>query len=134
MAVLKELARSVLGYAAELDAYTKEDLEDAKKLYGAMYLLMSQSQALIDMAERAASLLGVAPRGYIDAGKILATHGVFSEEDLAHYISIVKFRNILVHKYQIVKTEIIKDIVLNRTYKKAVELALKILRHFEEDP
>ncbi|AFA39912.1 hypothetical protein Pogu_1885 [Pyrobaculum oguniense TE7] len=134
MAVLKELARSVLGYAAELDAYTKEDLEDAKKLYGAMYLLMSQSQALIDLAERATSLLGVAPRGYIDAGKILATHGIFSEEDLANYTSIVKFRNILVYKYQIVKTEIIKDIVLKRKYKKAVELALKILRRFEEDP
>ena len=109
MAVLKELARSVLGYAAELDAYTKEDLEDAKKLYGAMYLLMSQSQALIDLAERATSLLGVAPRGYIDAGKILATHGIFSEEDLAHYTNIVKFKNILVYKYQIVKIGIIKS-------------------------
>ena len=53
----------MLGYAAELDSFAEEDLEDPKKLYGAIYLLMSQSQALIDMAERAASLLGIAPRG-----------------------------------------------------------------------
>lgn len=64
MAVLRELARYVFSYGAELDRYTAEDLEDSKRLYGAMYLLMSQSQALIDMAERAVSLLGLSARGY----------------------------------------------------------------------
>lgn len=73
------------------------------------------------------------PRG-VDAGKILASHGVFSEDDLNFYINIVKFRNIIVHKYQIVKIEIVKDIVKNRRYRKAVDLALRILQRFGEDP
>lgn len=134
MAVLRELARYVFSYGAELDRYTAEDLEDSKRLYGAMYLLMSQSQALIDMAERAVSLLGLSARGYIDAGRQLMIHGVFTENDFKLYMNIVKFRNVLVHKYQLVKIEIVKDIVLNRRYKQLIDLALKIVERFGEDP
>jgi uncharacterized protein YutE (UPF0331/DUF86 family) len=93
-----------------------------------MYLLMSQSQALIDMAERAVSLLGLSARGYIDAGRQLMIHGVFTENDFKLYMNIVKFRNVLVNKHQFVK------IVLNRRYKQLIDLALKIMERFGEDP
>lgn len=49
-------------------------------------------------------------------------------------MNIVKFRNVLVHKYQLVKIEIVKDIVLNRRYKQLIDLALKIVERFGEDP
>ncbi|MGC8995000.1 MAG: HepT-like ribonuclease domain-containing protein [Pyrobaculum sp.] len=89
---------------------------------------MSQSQALIDMAERAVSLLGLSARGYIDASRQLMIHGVFTENDFKLYMNIVKFRNVLVHKHQLVK------IVLNRRYKQLIDLALKIVERFGEDP
>ncbi|MCU7788482.1 DUF86 domain-containing protein [Pyrobaculum sp. 3827-6] len=133
MAILRELARYVFSYGAGLDRYTAEDLEDSKRLYGAMYLLMSQSQALIDMAERAVSLLGLSARCCADAGGQLMIHGVFTENDFKLYMNIVKFRNALVNKYQVVKIEIVKDIVLNRRYKQLIDLALKIVERFGED-
>ena len=36
---------------------------------------------MIDMALRAAALLGTSPSGYIDAGRKLREKGVFAEED-----------------------------------------------------
>jgi len=63
MGNLKELAQILASYTAELETYCPEDLRDSKKYFKALYLLQSQSQSLIDMALRAAALLGASPSG-----------------------------------------------------------------------
>ena len=49
---------------------------------------------MIDMALRAAALLGTSPSGYIDAGRKLREKGVLTEEDYRIYADVVRFRNI----------------------------------------
>jgi uncharacterized protein YutE (UPF0331/DUF86 family) len=133
MGILKELAQILASYTAELETYGPEDLRDPKKYFGALYLLQSQSQALIDMALRAAALLGASPSGYIDAGRKLKEKSVFTEEDYRVYADVVRFRNILVH-YMMVKEEVVREIVERRLYRRVAELALKILEALPEDP
>jgi uncharacterized protein YutE (UPF0331/DUF86 family) len=134
MGILKELAQILASYTAELETYSPEDLRDPKKYFGALYLLQSQSQALIDMALRAAALLGASPSGYIDAGRKLKEKSVFTEEDYRVYADVVRFRNILVHKYMMVKEEVVREIIEKRLYRRVAELALKILEALPEDP
>ena len=131
---MRELAQALASYTAELETYTAEDLRDPKKYFGALYLLQSQSQALIDMALRAAALLGASPGGYIDAGRKLREKGVFTEEDYRTYADVVRFRNILVHKYMMVKEEVVREIVEKRLYRKVTELARRILEALPGDP
>ncbi len=130
---MRELAQALASYTAELETYTAEDLRDSKKYFGALYLLQSQSQALIDMAVRAAALLGVSPGGYIDAGRKLREKGVFTEEDYRTYADVVRFRNILV-QYMMVKEEVVREIVEKRLYRKVAELARRILEALPGDP
>jgi uncharacterized protein YutE (UPF0331/DUF86 family) len=134
MGILKELAQDLASYTAELETYSPEDLRDPKKYFGALYLLQSQSQALIDMALRAAALLGTSPSGYIDAGRKLREKGVLTEEDYRIYADVVRFRNILVHKYMMVKEEVVRQIVERRLYRCVAELARKILEVLPGDP
>ena len=134
MGILKELAQILASYTAELETYSLEDLRDPKKYFGALYLLQSQSQALIDMALRAAALLGTSPSGYIDAGRKLKEKGVFTEEDYRIYADVVRFRNILVHKYMMVKEEVVREIVEKRLYRGVAELARRILEALPGDP
>jgi uncharacterized protein YutE (UPF0331/DUF86 family) len=133
MGILKELAQALASYTAELETYSPEDLRDPKKYFGALYLLQSQSQALIDMALRAAALLGTSPSGYIDAGRKLREKGVFTEEDYRIYADVVRFRNIL-GPYMIVKEEVVREIVEKRLYRRVAELARKILKALPGDP
>jgi uncharacterized protein YutE (UPF0331/DUF86 family) len=133
MGILKELAQILASYTAELETYSPEDLRDPKKYFGALYLLQSQSQALIDMALRAAALLGTSPSGYIDAGRKLKEKGVFTEEDYRIYADVVRFRKILVH-YMMVKEEVVGEIVERRLYRGVAELARRILEALPGDP
>ena len=133
MGILRELAQALASYTAELETYSPEDLRDPKKYFGALYLLQSQSQALIDMALRAAALLGTSPSGYIDAGRKLREKGVLTEEDYRIYADVVRFRNILVH-YMMVKEEVVREIVERRLYRRVAELARRILEALPGDP
>jgi uncharacterized protein YutE (UPF0331/DUF86 family) len=133
MGILKELAQALASYTAELETYGPEDLRDPKKYFGALYLLQSQSQALIDMALRAAALLGTSPSGYIDAGHKLKEKSVLTEEDYRIYADVVRFRNILVH-YMMVKEEVVREIIEKKLYRRVAKLALKILEALPEDP
>jgi len=133
MEILKELAQALASYTAELETYSPEDLRDPKKYLGALYLLQSQSQALIHMALRAAALLETSPSSYIDAGRKLREKGVFTEEDYRIYADVVRFRNILVH-CMMVKEEVVREIVERRLYRWVAELARKILEDLHGDP
>jgi hypothetical protein len=57
--ILKELAQTLASYTAELETNSPEDLR--KEVFWGP-VLQSQSQVLIDMALRAAALLGTSPK------------------------------------------------------------------------
>ncbi|MFB6489650.1 MAG: DUF86 domain-containing protein [Thermoproteus sp. AZ2] len=133
MPVIKRYVEYILQRAAELD---RLELKGPVEHYAATYLL--QSQALIDIAERAASLLGYTVEGYIDAGKKLLQAGVIDEEEYRHYVAVVRFRDVVVHQYAAVDLKAVEKIVEEKLYKKTAELALKIAERIEravgEDP
>jgi uncharacterized protein YutE (UPF0331/DUF86 family) len=133
MGILKELAQILASYTAELETYGPEDLRDPKKYFGDLYLLQSQSQALIDMALRAAALLGASPSGYIDAGRKLKEKSVLTEEDYRVYADMVRFRNILVH-YMMVKEEVVREIVERGLYRWWLSLRGRYWRPCPETP
>ena len=103
------------------------DLNDMGQLMKFLHALQLQAQALIDMAQRAAALMGEPTHSYAEAGAALARRGVFSPEDLRLYRAVVGFRNVLVHGYTSVDMLRISQILAGREYRKLVNLALKIL-------
>jgi uncharacterized protein YutE (UPF0331/DUF86 family) len=90
------------------------------------FLRALQAQALIDMVQRAAALMGEPTQSCAEAGAALARRGVFSPEDLRLYRSVVGFRNVLVHGYISVDMLRISQILAGREYR-ADEPPLKIL-------
>ncbi len=126
MAIIGRLLRIIEEREALLNRYSPDELGDVKAYYSAVYLLQTQAQALIDLAQRVATLMGMEVSGYVDAGEKLSMLGVISPEDLRLYKSVVTFRNIVVHQYAVVDLEIIRRIIANREYRKVTELARKI--------
>ena len=59
---------------------------------------------------------------------------MLTEEDYRIYADVVRFRNILVHKYMMVKEEAVREIVEKRLYRRVAELARKILEVLPGDP
>ncbi|MGC8973544.1 MAG: DUF86 domain-containing protein [Thermoproteus sp.] len=132
MAVVSRLLRIVEERAALLDRIGPEELGDFKAYFSAVYLLQTQAQALIDMAQRAAALKGLEVGGYVDAGEKLRLLGVIDDEDLKLYKALVAFRNIVVHQYAAVDIEVVRKVVAGREYRKVVDLARKIARAVED--
>ncbi|MGC9180830.1 MAG: DUF86 domain-containing protein [Vulcanisaeta sp.] len=126
MAIIGRLLRIVEEREALLNRYSPDELSDIKAYYSAVYLLQTQAQALIDLAQRVATLMGMEVSGYVDAGEKLSILGVISPEDLRLYKSVVTFKNIVVHQYAIVDLEIIRRIITNKEYRRVTELARKI--------
>ncbi|MEM4437271.1 MAG: HepT-like ribonuclease domain-containing protein [Pyrobaculum sp.] len=87
-----------------------------------VYLL--QVQALIDIAVKAAAALGLGVEGYIDAGNKLKSAGILSDEEFRRYRTVVRFRNIVVHQYDI---EIIRRIIERREYRDVARMGIKIV-------
>jgi uncharacterized protein YutE (UPF0331/DUF86 family) len=63
------------------------DLNDMGQLMKFLHAL--QAQALIDMVQRAAALMGEPAHSYAEAGAALARRGVFFPEDLRLYRAVV---------------------------------------------
>ena len=126
MAIIRRLLRIIEEREALLDKYSPDELTDVKAYYSAIYLLQTQAQALIDLAQRAATLMGMEVSGYVDAGEKLAVLGVINHEELKFYRSVVAFRNVVIHQYAVVDLEIIRRIIANREYRRVTEIARKI--------
>ena len=82
MGVVERLLKLLLHYTALLDKLSVEDLEDEIKYYAALHLLQIQIQTLIDLASRAASILGLEVEGYIDAGHKLRQASIINDDEL----------------------------------------------------
>jgi uncharacterized protein YutE (UPF0331/DUF86 family) len=129
MAEVKALAELVAKLADFLDQEVSRgfDLDDFGQLLKFLHALQMQAQALIDMAQRAAALLGEPSHSYVGAGIALLRRGVLTEEDFRLYRAIVGFRNVLVHGYVSIDVSRVSQILARREYRKLVGLALKIL-------
>jgi uncharacterized protein YutE (UPF0331/DUF86 family) len=134
MARIKALAEYLLKLTEFLDQEVSKgfDLNDMGQLMKFLHALPLQAQALIDMAQRAAALMGEPAHSYAEAGAALARKGVFSPEDLRLYRAVVGFRNVMVHGYISVDTLRISQILAGREYRKLADLALKILKAVED--
>ncbi|MCY0891565.1 MAG: DUF86 domain-containing protein [Pyrobaculum arsenaticum] len=122
MGSLERLLKLLLQYTSYLDGLNADDLSDVYKYLSAVYLL--QVQALIDIAVKAAAALGLGVEGYIDAGNKLKSAGILSDEEFRRYRTVVRFRNIVVHQYDI---EIIRRIIERREYRDVARMGIKIV-------
>jgi len=125
--VVERLLKLLLHYTALLDKLSVEDLEDEIKYYAALHLLQIQIQALIDLASRAASILGLEVEGYIDAGYKLRQAGIINDDELKLYRRVVGFRNIVVHAYGEVNPDIVREVIRDRRYRDVARLGIKIV-------
>ncbi|MEZ0319695.1 MAG: HepT-like ribonuclease domain-containing protein [Pyrobaculum sp.] len=82
-----------------------------------------QAQALIDLLQRAAALLGDLPRSY---GEVLARREVISKEEVKFYKSVVGLRNVLVHNYLGADIGVVEAMLRQRLYRRVAELAVKV--------
>ncbi|RFA95048.1 DUF86 domain-containing protein [Pyrobaculum aerophilum] len=128
MAKIKALLEYIVKLTAYLDDVVKRgyDLSNWDDLMRILHALQLQAQALIDMAQRAASLLGEPAQTYIEAGETLLRRGIFNAQDLALYRAVVGFRNVLVHGYASLDTDRVDEILKRRLYKNLLALAEKI--------
>lgn len=122
----ERLVKLLAEYANLLDGLRPEDLRDIYRLNAAIHLLQVQAQALIDIAMRASSLLGMGVEGYIDTGLKLRNMGLLSDEEFSRYRSIVRFRNIAIHQYVSVNVDVVARIIGNREYRELVRIGVKI--------
>ncbi len=129
MARIKTLAEQLLKLTEFLDQEVSKgfDLSDLGQQLKLLHALQLQAQLLIDMAQRAAVLLGEPAHTYAEAGAALARKGVFTQEDLRLYRAVVGFRNVLIHGYMALDLLKVSQILAGREYRKLADLALKIL-------
>ena len=125
--MVERLLKLLLHYTALLDKLSVEDLENEIKYYAALHLLQVQIQTLIDIASRAASILGLEVEGYIDAGYKLRQAGIINDDELRLYRRVVGFRNIVVHMYGEVNPDIVREVIRDRRYRDVTRLGIKIV-------
>jgi Uncharacterized conserved protein len=119
MARIKALAEYLHKITEFLDQEVSKgfNLDDMGQLMKFLHALQLQAQALIDMVQRAAALMGEPTQSYAEAGAALARRGVFSPEDLRLYRTVVGFRNVLVHGYTSVDMLRISQVLAGREYR-----------------
>lgn len=110
----------LLGYIAKLTAYLDSivergyDLNNWDDLMRILHALQLQAQALVDVVQRVASLMGEPAQTYIEAGEALLRLGILNAEDFRLYRSIVGFRNVVVHGYISINIDQVDEILKNR--------------------
>ncbi len=134
MGAVKRLLKVVLDVTRNLDrevdkGYDLAEWGDQMKL---LHALQVQAQALIDLVQRAASLLGHAPSTYVDSGRALLREGVLSEDDFRLFRAVVGFRNVIVHGYADVDLELVDSILRGREYRRLLSLAERVYLHLAE--
>ena len=128
--------RALLEFIAKLSAYLDGvvergyDLSNWDDLMRILHALQLQAQALIDMAQRAASLLGEPAQTYMEAGEALRRRGVLDPQDLSFYRSVVGFRNVVVHVS--LDAARVEEVLRKRLYRRILALAEKIDAHFPD--
>jgi uncharacterized protein YutE (UPF0331/DUF86 family) len=107
-------------------------LEDWRAFYAGVYLLQAQAQALIDIAQRGCSELGLRVGGYVDAGRGLMEAGIISKDEFDFYRRVLGFRNVTVYEYASINLEMVEKIISGKEFKKVYLLALKIVNELKK--
>ncbi len=134
MVLLEKILASLAEITARIDEEVEKgyDLSDWKTQMSLLHALQIQAQMLIDIAQRACSLLGKVPETYGEAGDILLREGVISEDERKLYRAVVGFRNVVVHAYLEVDLKKVDEILRGRMYRKVLDLAEKIVEKMKE--
>lgn len=125
---IRALAEYIIKLTKNIDLEVEKgyDLSQFGDYMKFAHALLLQAQALIDLFQRTAALLGDPPRSYAEAGYVLARRGVITEEEAKLYRSVVGFRNVLVHGYLSVEIGVVEAILRQRLYRRVAELAVKV--------
>ncbi len=134
MGVIERLIGNLVSITRNLDDEVEKgfDLSKWGDQMKFLHALQIQAQALIDLVQRVASLMGYTPSTYIESGKILLNEGFIDEEDFKFYKAIVGFRNIIVHEYVEINMKIVENILRRREYRKILRLAERIHKKVKE--
>jgi len=126
--VVSKIVGAIVEYTRNIDREVERcfNLNEWGDLMKYLHGLQVQAQLLIDLFQRASSLLGYVPSTYVNAGEILLREGIIDEKDFSFYRSVVGFRNIVVHEYLPVDIRIVEDILHSRSYRRVLLLAEKI--------
>jgi len=127
--ILERLLERLVELTKRLDEVNEEgyDLEDWRDQMMLLHALQLHSQIVIDIALRAAALLGYTPSSGYMAAKVLREEGVLGEDDARLLRSIIGFRNIVVHEYTGIRLEIVDEILREKRYYLGLRLAEKII-------
>lgn len=134
MGVVSRIVGAIAEYTRSIDCEVEKgfDLREWGDLMKYLHGLQVQARLLIDLFQRASSLLGYVPSTYVSAGEVLLKEGVIGEEDFDFYCSVVGFRNIVVHECLSVDVRIVEDILRSRSYRRVLLLAEKIYSRLRE--
>ncbi|WP_291764660.1 DUF86 domain-containing protein [Caldivirga sp. UBA161] len=123
MGILDRLLNEIKDISVKLDeAYVNDWLT----LMGATHALQVQSQALIDIIERLLANMGISVMGYRDAAVKLRELGLLNDEEYRFLLTVIGFRNIVIHEYTSVDFNLVRGILSRREYRRLLELALKL--------
>ncbi|MGC9106114.1 MAG: type VII toxin-antitoxin system HepT family RNase toxin [Thermoprotei archaeon] len=91
-----------------------------------LHLLQLHSQVFIDIAQTLLSNMGQSVEGYRDSIRKLKELKLIDEDEMRFLLSVVGFRNVLIHEYARVNLGLVDRILKSREYRKVLEIALKI--------
>jgi len=128
--VLDKLLKLIEEYTLKLDEINEVD--DWITYQATLHMLQIQAQALIDLIRRLLSNMGIATDSYRESIKKLFENKLVSEEEFHFLNSVVSFRNILVHAYATVSQEIVRKIIMERSYRKLLEIAVNLKKRTEK--
>ncbi|BDC18658.1 HepT-like ribonuclease domain-containing protein [Acidianus sp. HS-5] len=126
MAILDRLLENLKDYTDKLDEANNVDLDNRFNLFAVLHLLQVQARAFIDLAQTLLSNMGVSTQGYRESIRKLFENNLLTAEERDFLISVVRFRNIIVHEYATVNPIFIKKIMENKEYRKILEIAYKL--------
>ena len=128
MGVLDKLLNEIKDISVKLD---EANANDWLALMGVTHALQVQSQALIDIIERLLANMGISVMGYREAAVKLRELGLLNDEEYRFLLSVIGFRNIVIHEYIGVDFNLIKGILVKKEYRKVLELALRLRERAE---
>lgn len=127
--ILERLLGELRGLTKRLDSLVEEgyDLDDWRDQMAVLHALQLHSQMVIDIALRAAAILGYSPSSGSRAASILRQESVIDANGERLLRSIIGFRNIIVHGYAGIRLDLVDEVLQERKYHEALELAEKIV-------
>jgi uncharacterized protein YutE (UPF0331/DUF86 family) len=126
MAILDKLLENLKDYTSKLDEVNNVDLDSWFNLFAILHLLQVQAQSFIDLVQTLLSNMGISSQGYRDSIRKLYEKNLITAEERDFLISVVGFRNIIVHEYVTVNPIFVKKTMENKEYRRLLEIAYNL--------